>query len=321
MRILWLRRGLAVTIGMLLAVQGIIITVHTRDQPRPVSVDAAVDRFRTSAPRTPTSAPPASAPTTTPAAAAPDPTLQGTEGAEPLTAAVAPAPAGQTPESAPAEPTATTPASGDAAPPPAPHPPPGVYTYRTDGYEHVDALGGRRHDYPDETTITYTPDSCGVRALWAPLEDRYDERLLCAGPGGTEMRWFESSHAFFGQSDTRRLICDPPSIVYPVPATPGQEWRFRCTDERTEAISRSRVVGVEPFTVGEETRNAVHVAVTSTVTGDSDAESELDIWVDEETGLVLRQIFALDGTSPGPSGDVAYTERYELVLRSIEPRT
>jgi hypothetical protein len=301
---------------VLLAVQGVVVVAHSRDQATPVSVDVALDRFRTSttSPNTSTTL------AETPAA--------GTDPAEgDLTQQPGPPPAGETetapapePAAAPAEPSEAA-AEDPTAPEPAPQPRPGVYTYRTDGYEKVDALGGRTHTYPQETTITYRADGCGVRALWAPLEQRYDERLLCAGPGGTEMRWFESSHAFFGQTDTRRVVCDAPSVVHPSPLTPGQEWTFRCADERTDAISRSRVVGVAPVTVGASARPAVHLEVTTSVTGDSRAESKLEVWLDQETGLALRQIFALDGTSPGPSGDVTYTERYELVLTSVEPRT
>jgi hypothetical protein len=312
----WARRGLAAAIGVLLAVQGVVVAAHSRDQATPVSVDVALDRFRSSTASPSTSTTVAEAPAAGADPAEGDPTQQTGQ-----------PPAGETETTPVAEPAPTPAAPSEvapedpAAPEPAPQPRPGVYTYRTDGYEKVDALGGRTHTYPQETTITYWADGCGVRALWAPLEQRYDERLLCAGPGGTEMRWFESSHAFFGQTDTRRVVCDAPSVVHPSPATPGQEWTFRCADERTDAISRSRVVGVVPVTVGASARPAVHLEVTTSVTGDSRAESKLEVWLDQETGLALRQIFALDGTSPGPSGDVTYTERYELVLTSVEPRT
>lgn len=314
----WVRRVLAVAIGALLAVQGVVVVAHSRDRATPVSVDVALDRFRTAATAPSSSTTVAEAPVAAGDPAEGDLTHQPAPPGEPDATPAAdppPAPAPAAPsEAAPEDPAASAPA-------PAPQPRPGVYTYRTDGYEKVDALGGRTHTYPEETTITYWADGCGVRALWAPLEQRYDERLLCAGPGGTEMRWFESSHAFFGQTDTRRVVCDAPSVVHPAPATPGQEWTFRCADERTDAISRSRVVGVAPVTVGGAARPAVHMEVTTSVTGDSRAESKLEVWLDQETGLALRQIFALDGTSPGPSGDVTYTERYELVLTSVEPRT
>lgn len=314
----WVRRGLAGAIAVLMVCQAAIVVVHSRDTARPVSVDVAVERFRIGADQSPDAAavaPSAGVPLTAAPAAAPSAAAPAV-GPDPAAPEQTPARA----EATPPEPAATAPPS-TTTPTSAAHPAAGVYTYRTDGYERIDALGGRQHDYPAETTITYLPEACGVRVRWAPLEERYDERLLCAGSDGTEMRWFESAHAFFGQKDLRRLVCDPRSVVHPVPATPGQRWSFRCTDERTEAVSESQVVDTTPVTVDGRAVEAVHVQVNTNVTGDSQAESEMHAWLDRESGLVLRQTFALDGTSAGPSGPVAYTERYELQLTSLEPRT
>ena len=64
---------------------------------------------------------------------------------------------------------------------------PGVYRYRTTGEESVDVLGGATHHYPDETTITVTPDGV-VSPRWDALKERRDEWRLCDRPDGIELQ-------------------------------------------------------------------------------------------------------------------------------------
>ncbi len=58
-------------------------------------------------------------------------------------------------------------------------PEPGVYTYATSGRESIDALDGRHHDYPGQTTITVRHDGCGAVFDWRPLAERSDDMVIC----------------------------------------------------------------------------------------------------------------------------------------------
>lgn len=306
---------LAPVIGLLLVVQCTVVVARNADDAAPLAVADAVEQFRTTRAQaqtstTPTSLPGAGAPTAAPADASADPSPNETPTSTVAAVPTAADPAGPQPSLAGATPSEERPL-----------PAAGVYSYRTEGYEEVDALGGQRHDYPAETTVTYTPEECGFRERWAPLQDRYDERMVCPGPGGDEARWFESQRAFFGRSDTRRLICDPASLARPVPAEVGARWSFRCVDDRTDARSEGTVVDIAPFDVGGTSVPAVHLRISSVVSGDNATTSELDIWVHAENGLVLRRTSVLDGRSPSPGGDVSYTERYTIELLSLTPRT
>lgn len=300
----WARRVTAALVGVVVVLQAVVLLARANDRTAPLAVGDAVERFRATTSVLDGAGP---APEDDASPAAPD-------------AAVVPVRAASAAPAQPTEAAATTPAGG-AATSESTQPPFGVYVYATDGFEEVDAFGGSRHDYPSETTITYSGDDCGVRVRWAPLEDRYDEKLLCRGPAGDEARWFESGRAFFGQSDHRRMTCEPGSVARPVPATVGQQWSMRCGDDRTDARSEATVIDVGPMNVAGTTVPAVHIRGTTHVTGDSDATSTTDLWVHAETGLVLRHVNKLDGSSPSPAGNVAYRERYTIELTSMTPRT
>ena len=196
---------------------------------------------------------------------------------------------------------------------------PGVYAYATTGFEETDALGGARHDYPAETTITVSTRECGRSVVWRPLAERTDERLICPGPKGGEVRRFASAHEFFGQTDQRTLTCPEGSLALPDDPTPGARFSLRCRDERTDAQSEGSVVGNEPVDVGGSVVQARRLKVETKVTGDSQATSIVELWLRPSDGLILRQRSQIDGTTSGPGGPIRYTERVDLRLRSIEP--
>lgn len=300
----WPRRALAVAIGLVVTVQSLVVFLHASDETSPLAVDDAVARFRatTSVPLDPSAG-----------AAGEDDGADALESAPAVRAASAAAPAQLAGTAEPAPPGAEEGNRSRAAV--------GVYVYKTEGHEEIDAFGGSRHDYPPETTVTYSNDDCGLRERWAPLEDRYDDRLLCPGPGGDEVRWFDAGRAFFGRRDSRRLVCEPGSLARPVPAAAGQKWSFRCVDERTDARSDATVVSVAAMDVGGTAVTAVHIRILTTVTGENTATSTTEVWVDDDTGLLLRRTHSLDGSSSSPAGNVAYRDRYTIELESMTPRT
>ncbi len=318
----WLRRLLAVVIALDLVVAGGISVLHANDSTSPVTADAAVEAFRaTRQSTTPTTA--TSSPLDTGAGGQGTTDNGGGEETE--------GPDSATPDSSGADgppPTTAGPADGGdrtSNPIPTPgtpaRPAEGVYSYDTSGHERLDALGGARHEYPDQTTLTITHGGCGLRERWQPLDGRYDERSVCATATTHAIEWYESSRSFFGQTDTRRLTCDAGAVAFSTDAPVGTEYRHRCTDPDTDARNVVTVLADEDLVIGGRTVRARRIRSVSDVTGDSRAHSEIDSWVHPETGLTLRRVSLLDGTSTGPSGDVRYHEEYTMQLRSLQPRT
>ncbi len=316
-----LRRALAAWV-VLVSVAGLgVVGLHGRDRAEAFTAADAVAAHRaatatsTSDGATGAGATVDDAPADVAAGTAPT-TAASAEGAPTTTSStVAPVQPAAGTETAPA----AAPTDAPSAAAPTPLAPPGVYVYDTEGYEHLDALGGARHDYPAETTISIRHEGCGATETWQPLEDRRDVRSVCAEPGRHRLQWYDSSRAFFGQSDSRRLDCDAQAVAFVAGARAGDTFAFACTDPETDARNVVEVLGTEAVDVGGVTVEAVRVRATSDVTGDSRARSVIDSWVHPEHGLTLRRISVLDGTSQGPGGEVSYHEEYTLRLRSLDP--
>lgn len=276
--------------------------VYLRGTSTPVAVDDAVERFRASTP-------------------APTAASNAGEQDEPGGPDAAERPAG----------TPLAPISGAAAPPfpeagIRPLPAEGVYVYATTGYDHVDALGGSRHDYPDETTITVRHGGCAFTERWDVLAERWDERESCRTPGGDRLHRVTSYHSFFRQGDTRTLDCQ--GFTYPASAEPGDTWTTSCTgagdeeDEATFVVTTLRAVGWETVEVAGRQLETLHVRADSEITGEQQGESHRDVWGSRELGIVLRERASVRSESTQPAiGKVTYTEEYEIRLTSLEPRT
>jgi hypothetical protein len=198
----------------------------------------------------------------------------------------------------------------------------GVYVYSTVGDEGVDALGGARHRYPGETTITVSRGSCGVVLQWLALEERSEQWDLCVDADGHLYgTYYEARHEFFGQDDRRRYTCPDSITVLPeVPA--GAGWRTTCTSDGLTEITESTNLGTERLDIGGTGVEAVRLQVSTTLSGDDGTHgtSSTEVWLDPVTALPLRRVERNSTTSSQVIGDVHYDERYELTLTSLQPR-
>lgn len=267
--------------------------VYIRGGSTPVPVNRAVDRFRAATP----------APT-------PTPDLPASESTRGMTAAAPHASAA--PQAA---------RDGGSAPSSTrPLPPEGVYVYATTGYDHVTVLGGSRHTYPDETTITVRHGGCGFTERWDVLAERWDERESCRTPGGDTLHRVTSYHEFFRQGDSRTFACE--GFTYPVGAKPGDTWTTRCESDTTVATTTLRAVGWETVEVAGQRLETLHVHATTGIDGEQQGESQRDVWGSTDNGLVLRERAMIRSVSNQPAvGEVTYTESFEIRLTSLEPRT
>jgi hypothetical protein len=193
----------------------------------------------------------------------------------------------------------------------------GVYVYDTSGMEQVDVLGGDSHEYPAETAMTVMTEGCGVRTTWAPLDGRSETMLLCLRDGGAVLHESTTVHSFFRQTQATQYSCDP--NLWWIPPEGVTDWEGQCTSPDRTTHRVARVVSTGSFVVDSETRDAVHVRYTDTLAGASTGTVTGDLWLDQRTGLVLRERIRIDSHNDTVVGEVVFIEELELTLRSLEP--
>lgn len=309
------RRLLAVVVVVELLAAGGVLFINSRDSTTPVAVDDAVERFQrqqnaasTGSEREPTTRDTSSSTTTT-----------GPESASVTTTepevSVSTSSGGGSGGGSGSEPSD----EGDAG---LALPAPGVYVYDTTGFEEIDAFGGTRHDYPEETAVTVVEASCGVSSRWEPIEERWDEWVTCPGDDGAEWESFATYHEFFDQSEQHTFECGPGATMRPTDTTPGTAWEYRCEDAGSWFENRVEVVGFETLQVGGEPVETLHIHIDSVLGGANRGTATFDYWYDLERSLEVRVVEQLDTESDSPFGvgTIEYHEEFDLRLQSLEPR-
>jgi hypothetical protein len=200
-------------------------------------------------------------------------------------------------------------------------PAPGVYVYATEGGDEITVLGGSHHTYPAETTVTVTPEGCGVRMRWSALGERWEEWLLCLDGPRLEIRSITTYHQFFGKSDHREYFCGDDSLYRPVTDAAGTAWTSRCAAADATGTGSGTVVGVEFLSVGGRRTRALHVEIRTSFEGSTLGTREQDLWMVADTGLPIILISRDDLETDSALGRTDYGEAYRMELRSLDPRT
>ncbi len=234
-----------------------------------------------------------------------------------------PSPTAAAPAGAAATSTPSAPASAAATPSPAVSPEPerlrpGVYTYATTGHEEVDILGGSRHDYPAETTMTYRRVPCGVQTRWQPLKERYSVDDVCETTAGGELRRAAQRHTFFGQAQDEDLVCGPGLVVLPREPRKGQVSTGTCRSKETAVALRVEVLGLTQMDVGGRSTEVVHLMVGGRLTGSARGVTKREEWL-TRAGLLVRTVSLVDSKRDTEVGTAHYVEQYELNLQSLDP--
>jgi hypothetical protein len=282
------------------------LVLRRLDRTRPVTVDEAVNRFRSQPPpATPgamasATAAPASA---SPGAAAPSGSTGSSGGPT-----VGPGMTGTTrlPGAAP----------GDR------RTPEGVYVYATTGYETADAgVPTARHDYPAQTTMTVTHSGgCGAHVRWDATADRWDDVADCVSANASRITAYTSFHKFFGQSERRDYTCSGTSYLRPPSTKPGYRWSFDCVTKGAKAHTDAVLAGIERVSAGDGMVNALHVKFDTTLTGNSRGTNPTEFWIVVDQPFVVRQAGRVDADVTTEFGTIRYHEEYDLRLTSRQPR-
>jgi hypothetical protein len=281
---------------VVVGVAAVVAYAYFRESTTPVDVADAVDDFRREESTV----------------RAPETTVATTVG--PATTAAA------TSTSAAPATTAATTTTSVLPPPGSGLPEPGVYTYATSGGESIDALGGRRHEYPDVSTITVTHRGCGASLRWRPLRERWDDTTLCPSPRGMELRRERNHHEFFNIADDRDFVCEAGSLFFPAPAEPGDTWTATCSTGEIAVVRTGTIVGTRQVDVGGTPVRVLEFEVDDAISGASTGTTQRTVSVVPETGLIVELDLTTDVRNDSPIGDVHYQESYQLRLTSLEPR-
>jgi hypothetical protein len=210
--------------------------------------------------------------------------------------------------------TGTTELAGSALPEP------GVYTYTTSGRESIDAVGGRHHDYPAETTITVRIEGCGAVHEWRPLRERWDETVVCRSELGAGLERYRSHHEFFGIADDREFVCKPGSLWYPATTEAGATWTARCSSDDIDVLRTGTVTGLSQLDVGGVPVEVLTFELHDEISGASTGINDRIVTLVPETGLIVGLSVHVDVQNDSPIGHVRYEELYKLELDSLTPR-
>lgn len=214
-------------------------------------------------------------------------------------------------ESARSATTATSTAAGaDAKHAVAPEP--GVYRYATDGWEELDVPRGHRR-FPEETTQTVVRTDCGYRVRWDPLEERWDENVMCLRDGTAVLAELRTYRSFFGRSVQQQFTCRaarPPQ---------GAVWAARCESDDTTVTTVARPLGKRTMAVDGEQVAVRGLQVDSQLEGANSGERSAVLWHARHSGVLVHTEVSAELEVQGPFGMVDYREQYSLHLASQQP--
>ena len=292
--------------GALVLLAGLgVVGLRSADREQPYDPQAAVEAFRAAASATPRTTPSPSASTRAPVA---------------TRSSAAPSPAAEPGSTSPGVRVAPAPRAPGSDAPSRRAVPLGVYGYDTSGYESVDALGGARHDYPSSSAVTYSRSGCGTEERWQPLEGRIGITRTCPGVRGGEVRGTFQQREFFGRSQSETYVCDPGVLLLPHEPQAGLAWTSSCTSGDSTATFAVRVVALESLDVEGRAVPVVRVRLDGTLTGTTRGTSAREVWLAEDTGLLVQALGETDTDADTPAGVVRYRESYRLRLQSLTPR-
>ncbi len=191
----------------------------------------------------------------------------------------------------------------------------GVYRYATQGSETVKSVLDATHDYGGVSTIVLSAGRCGQRERWQVLAGRWSEAEACPAAGGGASARVTEFHEFFetGQEDAFDCHSTPVSVQ------PGSRFSSHCESEDSSISSSSRVLGVEPVSVGGESYDATHIETRSVLGGATTGTSKREEWRRRSDGLLLKRT-AESEADTSDAGGSHYSESYTIRLLSVTPK-
>lgn len=192
----------------------------------------------------------------------------------------------------------------------------GVYRYTTRGSEAVKSpLFGATHDYGGVSTIVLSAGHCGERERWQVLAGRWSEAEACTAAHDEGSARVTEFHEFFETGQKDSFHCHS----MPVSTRPGAHFSSSCESDNSSITSTSRVIGIEPISVGKEAFDTTHVETRSVLEGKMRGSARRDEWRRRSDGLLLKRSAENEGDTSVASGS-HYSEKYTIELISTTPQ-
>lgn len=332
-------RGIVGLTVMATAILGIDTYVVAASRSHVVTVDDAVDSFRSGSqhghapeqgPRTGMVAAPSA-----PASEEPDGNAGGSEGAaldttEEAQSATAQMPPGRSEQPPPT--VARTPIGPDdtatATATEVPQtgwrlPAEGVYVYASSGYESVNVAGGHR-EMPDETAVTIRKTATGFSSRVQPYDEHVDLFEFSYDDDAFRMdRWY-IERTFLGQTSAQDYDCSGSGPTHIRGATVGSTSNLLCTwEDRSRTEGTSTLKAYVDLALGDGTvvPDVAHIVVDNTTTGEVTGRAHVELWLHPATGQVLHEVRDIESDTPSALGRVNYREETRFLIESLTPRT
>lgn len=206
----------------------------------------------------------------------------------------------------------------------------GVYMYSTTGSEsaHAPGLLASGAQYPRTTAMTVFSQGCGQDWRWQPLTDRYEDLVVCrSSKGSIVLQSRFDDEQFYRDNDRRNFSCTSGSVFLPARPRPGETFGGECTNDGNAnsggfAIRYSgEVVGTDVLEVGGTRISTVHLVVSEKMTGDTVGTGTASLWLDSQTGLLVKETRTENTRSQSAVGWVPSAESFSLDLLSLDPKT
>jgi hypothetical protein len=196
-------------------------------------------------------------------------------------------------------------------------PAPGVYNYRTSGFERLSVAGISR-SFPASSEVVVTDTACAT-VRWVPFEQHMEGIVECSeANGAVGMVSAISDEEIAGVTTTEVIRC--PEDAYFVPPKPvaGQRWSATCHTGGHAVGFVGRELGWSTIAVHGRREPALHTRLTLTFHGGESGSNPTDYWVSPTTGVILKEAEAVDlAQKTGPLGSVSYQEQMAITLTSL----
>jgi hypothetical protein len=207
--------------------------------------------------------------------------------------------------------------TGPPAPPggwSGPGPQPGVYRYRTTGYERIDRFGVERA-YPPETVRVITwRGGCRWRETVPIFTQHVETYDFCAAADDADDFAYSTALTYFLVPGTQRFACAPTGRRLLAGHPPGTVRPWRCVQGTSVSANTTLLVGPETVRTDTGPVPTRHLRLVTTLSGQSTGGAVRDLWLAPD-GLVIKEEREVSLRVRSPFvGVLTYEERATFLL-------
>lgn len=196
---------------------------------------------------------------------------------------------------------------------------PGTYTYATDGSMTI--TGGTPHRLPDTTTLHAGTPSDGRQRTVRDLRDEdgrgqvTETTLLYNDTGVFVSRVKVTSDLGGGLRNVREWRVDPPGLLAPAGAEPGDRSEFTMRSADTTARVSVELLRREPVEIGAVRVDTIVTSIDIVVSGAIEGRQETTAWVRPSDFLTVKEHVESDFSS----GALRVQMSYRAELQRLTP--